>query len=93
MLVAISWCGYGPSRNLAVERALEWTGLEILVWADNIFLVTSSASEAKRRTQEVASLFKKKKVFFNQSSLEIQPSGRAEKDRIPMVLDGSKAFQ
>ena len=57
------------------------------MWADNIFLVTSSASEAKRRTQEVANVFKKKKLFFIQSSLEILPSRAAEKGQDPLCVE------
>ena len=80
------------NRNPAVEWALEWKEFEILVWADNIFLVTSSASEAKRRTQEMASVIEKKKLVFNHSSLEILPTGAAEKDKIPIVLEDKKEF-
>ena len=71
--------------------AVEWEDFEILVWTDNIFLVTSSASEAKRRTQEVANALKKK-LFFNQSSLEILPSGPAEKDKIPSYWTRKRKF-
>ena len=63
----------------------------ILVWTDNIFLVTSSAAEAKRRTQEVANAFRKKKLFFSQRSLEILPSGAAEQDKIPIVFNDKKS--
>ena len=55
------------NRNLAVGCAPEWKAFEILVFFDNIFLVTSSASEAKRRTQEVASISRNK----NSSSTRI----------------------
>ena len=75
------------NSNPAVEWALEW---KEFLWADNIFLVTSSASEPKRRTQEVANVFKKKKLFFNQSSLEILPIRAVERTRSPLVLEDKK---
>ena len=63
-----------------------------MVWGENMFLTTSSASEAARRTREVATVFKRKKLYFNLSSLEILPSRAAERDKIPIVLEDEKEF-
>ena len=82
------WASRGP----AVTWASEWKEFEILVWADNIFLTTSSAAEGARRTREVANVFKKRKLLFNESSPEILPSRAAEKDRISIVLEDGKEF-
>ena len=80
------WAGRDP----AVVWAPEWKELEILTWADSIFLVTSSVAEAARRTREVAEVFMKKKLYFNQSSLDILPSRTAECDRTPVGLSDGK---
>ena len=75
------WAGRAP----AVSWAPEWVPFEILVWADNIFLVSSSIIDIVKRTQEIADVFGKRGLRFNQSSLEILPSKKAEKEatRIP----------
>ena len=48
------------ARSPAVCWAPEWKPFEILMWADNIFLVTSSIMEAERRVQDIAHAFGKK---------------------------------
>ena len=83
------WSG----RGLAVSWAPEWNDFSILLWADNIFLTTDSAAEAARRSCEVASVFKSRKLFFNDSSLEILPSRDAEKDSTSIVLEGREMFR
>ena len=82
------WSRRGP----AVSWAPEWNDFSILVWDDNIFLTTDSAAEAARRSCEVASVSKSQRLFFNESSLEILPSRAAEKDSIPIVLEGGESF-
>ena len=76
------WAG----RALAVSWAPEWVPFEILVWADNIFLVSSSITDIVKRMQGIAYVFGKRGLHFNQSSLEILPSKTAEKEatRIPL---------
>ena len=76
------WAGRAP----AVSWAPEWMPFEILVWADNIFLVSSSITDIMKRTQEIAYVFRKRGLRFNQSSLEILPSKKAEREatRIPL---------
>ena len=64
------WAGRAP----AVSWAPEWVPFEILVWADNIFLVSSSFADIMKRTQEIAYVIGKRDLRFNQSSLEILPS-------------------
>ena len=44
------WAGRAP----AVSWAPEWMPFEILVWADNLFLVSSSIADIMERTQEIA---------------------------------------
>ena len=75
------WAGRAP----AVSWAPEWVPFEILVWADNIFLVSSSIIDIVKRTQEIADVFGKRGLRFNESSLEILPSKKAETEatRIP----------
>ena len=76
------WAGRAP----AVSWAPEWKPKEILVWADNIFLVSSSITDIMQRTQELAYVFGKRGLHFTQSSLEILPSKTAEREatRIPL---------
>ena len=73
-------------RSPAVSWAPAWKPFEILVWADSIFLVTSSVAEAGKRTQDVANVFGMKKLLFNPGSLEILPSvaARADKTSVPL---------
>ena len=76
------WAGRAP----AVSWAPEWMPFENLVWADNIFLVSSSITDIVKRTQEIAYVFGQKGLRFNQkSSLEILPSKTADREatRIP----------
>ena len=73
-------------RSPAVSWAAEWKPFELLVWADNIFLVASSVAEAGKRTQEIANIFGKKKLLFNPGSLEILPSVAAGADKTPVLL-------
>ena len=79
----MSWCGNGPSAIQQWDGLLNGRSSRFWCGPTTSSLVTSSASEAKRRTQEVGNVCKKKKLFFNQSSLEILPSGAAEKDNTP----------
>ena len=60
-------------RAPAVSWAPEWLPFEIMVWADNTFLVSSSIADVRKRTQEIAHVFGKRDLRFNQSSLEILP--------------------
>ena len=83
------WSRRGP----AVSWAPVWNDVSILVWVDNIFLTTDSAAEAARRSCEVASVFKSRKLLLNESSLEFLPSRAAEKDRTPVVLEGGEMFR
>ena len=64
----------------AVSWAPEWVPFEILVWADNIFLVSSSTIDIVKRTQEIAEVSGKRGLRFNQSSLKVLPSEKAEKE-------------
>ena len=63
-----------------------------MIWADNIFLVCSSLVEVVRRTREVEDVILKKKMYFNQSSLEILPNRYAEGDKEPIVLSDGRMF-
>ena len=83
-----TWASRGPAGRWAPELK----EFEILVWGENMFLTTSSASEAARRTRQVATVFKRKKLYVNLSSLEILPSRAAERDKIPIVLEDEKEF-
>ena len=79
-------------RSPAVSWAPEWKPFEILAWADNIFLVTSSVAEAGKRTQEIANVFGKKKLLFNPGSLEILPSVAPGADKTPVLLSEGMEF-
>ena len=79
------WAG----RALAVSWAPEWMPFEILVGADNIFLVSSSIM---KRTQEIAYVFGKRGLRFNQSSLEILPSKTAEREATCISLNEGMEF-
>ena len=79
-------------RPPAVSWAPEWKPFEILVWADNIFLVTSSIAQAKKRTQDIAHVFGKKKLLFNSESLEILPSIAAAGKKTPVLLNEEMEF-
>ena len=70
----------------AVTWAPDWVPFEILVWAENIFLVSSSIIDFVKRTKEIAEVFGKRGLRFNRCSLEIVPSKTAVKDatRIPL---------
>ena len=68
------------NKEPAVSWAPEWKPFEILVWADNIFLVSSSIIDIVQRTQDIEHVFGKKDLCFNQKSLEILPSKVAEKE-------------
>ena len=76
------WAGRAP----AVSWAPEWVPFEILVWADNIFLVSSSIIDKVKRTQEIADVFWKRGLRFNESSLEILPSKKGRKRGHPYSL-------
>ena len=76
------WAGRAP----AVSWAPEWVPFEILVWADNIFLVSSSMVEIARRKREIAEVFGRKGLRFNRSSLEILPRNAAEMDATRISL-------
>ena len=52
------WAGRAP----AVSWVPEWKPFEILVWADSIFLISSSTVEIARTTQEIAEVFGRKKA-------------------------------
>ena len=79
-------------RPPAVSWAPEWKPSEILVWADNIFLVTSSIAEAEKITQDIAHVFGKKKLLFNSERLEILPSIAAAVDKTPVLLNEEVEF-
>ena len=81
------------TRSPAVCWAPEWKPFEILVWADNIFFVTSSIIEANRRAQDIAHVFGKKKLLFNSDSLEILPSNAAAEDKTPISLNEEMTFK
>ena len=57
-----------------------------------LLLWTSSTVEVARRTQEVAEVFGRKDPHFNQSSLEILPSGAAEMDVTRILLNEGMEF-
>ena len=77
------WAGRAP----AVSWAPEWVPFEILVWADNIFQVSSSIADIVNRTQEIAYVFGKRDLRFIQSSLEILPSKTAEREATRILLN------
>ena len=62
------------------------------MWADNIFLVSSFIADIRKRTQEIAHVFGKKDLRFNQSSLEILPSKTAEKEATRILLNEGMEF-
>ena len=80
------------SRRPAVSWAPEWKPFEILVWADNIFLVSSSIIDIVQRTQDIEHVFGKKQLCFNQKSLEILPSKNAEKEITGVWLNEGMEF-
>ena len=82
------WVGRAP----AVSWASEWKPFEILVWADNLFLVSSSITDIKKRTQEIASVFGKRGLRFNQSSLEILSNKTAEREATRIFLNEGMEF-
>ena len=82
------WAGRGP----AVSWAPEWKPFEILVWADNIFLVSSSIIDIVQRTQDIEHVFGKRDLCFNQKSLEILPSKTAEKEVARVWLNERMEF-
>ena len=84
---------FGRTVLWQVSWAPEWNPFEILVWADNIFLVTCSIAEAEKRTQEKAHVFGKKKLLFNSDSLEILPSIAAAGDKTPILLNWEDGIQ
>ena len=57
--LSLLWAG----RASAVSWAPEWKPFEILVWADNIFLVSSSIIDIVQRTQDIAHAFGKRSPF------------------------------
>ena len=86
--LSLLWAGRAP----AVCWAPEWKPFEILVWADNIFLVSSSIIDIVQRTQDIAHVFGKRDLRFNQSSLEILPSKTAEKEATRVLLNEGMEF-
>ena len=82
------WAGRGP----AVSWAPEWKPFEILVWADNIFLVSSSIIDIVQRTQDIEHVFGKRDLCFNQKSLENLPSKTAEKEVTRVWLNERTEF-
>ena len=82
------WALRGP----AVSWAPEWKPFEILIWADNIFLVSSSVIDIVQRTQDIEHVFGKKQLCFNQKSLEIFPSKNAEKETTGVWLNEGMEF-
>ena len=68
------------NKEPAVSWAPEWKPFEILFWADNIFLVSSSIIDIVQKTQDIEHVFGKKDLCFNQKSLEILPSKSAEEN-------------
>ena len=82
------WAPRGP----AVSWAPEWKPFEILIWADNIFLVLSSVIDIVQRTQDIEHVFGKKQLCFNQKSLEILPSKNAEKETTGVWLNEGMEF-
>ena len=81
--------GYGHDHSLS---APEWVPFEFLVLADNIFLVSSSIIDIVKRTQEIADVFGRRGLRFNQSSLEILPSKEADKEATRVPLNEGMEF-
>ena len=86
--LSLLWAG----RALAVSWAPEWKPFEILVWADNTFLVSSSIIDIVQRTQDIEHVFGKRDLRFNQKSLEILPSKTAEKEATRVWLNEKMEF-
>ena len=82
------WANKEPS----VSWAPEWKPFEILVWADNIFLVSSSIIDIVQKTQDIEHVFGKKDLCFNQKSLEILPSKSAEENLARVWLNEKMEF-
>ena len=82
------WANRGP----AVSWAPEWKPFEMLIWADNIFLVSSSIIDIVQRTQDIEHVFGKKELCFNQKSLEILPSKNAENEVARVWLNEKMEF-
>ena len=82
------WANKEPS----VSWAPEWKPFEILVWADNIFLVSSSIIDIVQKTQDIEHVFGKKDLCFNQKSLEILPSKSAEENVARVWLNEKMEF-
>ena len=82
------WAGRAP----AVSWAQNGCRLKFLAWADNIFLVSSSIIDIVQRTQEIAEVFGKRGLRFNQSSLEILPSKTAEREVTRVLLNEEMEF-
>ena len=80
------------SRRPAVSWAPEWKPFEILVRADNMFLVSSSIIDIVQRTQDIEYVFGKRGLCFNQKSLEILPSKTAEKEVTRVWLNERMEF-
>ena len=86
--LSLLWAGRAP----AVCWAPECKPFEILVWADNIFLVSSSIADIRKRTQDIAHVFGKKDLRFNQSSLEILPRKTTESEATRVLLNEGMEF-
>ena len=86
--LSLLWAGRAP----AVSWAPEWKPFEILVWADNIFLVSSSIIDIVQRTQDIEHVFGKRNLCFDQKSLEILPSKTAEKEATRVWLNAKMEF-
>ena len=56
-------------RAPAASWAPEWMPFEILVWADNIFLVSSSITDNVKRTREIAYVFGERRPAFQPEQL------------------------
>ena len=80
------------NKKPAVSWAPEWKPFEILVWADNIFLVSSSIIDIVQKTQDIEHVFGKKDLYFNQKSLEILPSKSAEENVARVWLNADMEF-
>ena len=80
------------NKEPAVSWAPEWKPFEILVWADNIFLVSSSIIDIVQKTQDIEHVFGKKDLCFNQKSLEILPSKSAEENVARVWLNEKMEF-
>ena len=80
------------NKEPAVSWAPEWKPFEILVWADNIYLVSSSIIDIVQKTQDIEHVFGKKDLCFNQKSLEILPSKSAEENVARVWLNEKMEF-